>query len=157
MTANVWMRNEPFNKEFVQFYNQYSHFWVNPNEEFKKKIRAIEKELVKEFGRKIPKPVLSAFYFYRKALYEFFKAEAYARSVSPPVSVVGRSNYKGKPVRAEKIMERARNNLKRAKNLLESAIFKEKHKIVINKVEKETSLTKDKLKGQKLKKDLKLS
>ena len=156
MTTTAWMKDEPFSKEFVQFYNQFSHFWVNPNEEFRKKVRTIEKELVKTFGKKIPKSVKSAFLSYRKALYEYFKAEADARAIAPPISVVGRSKYSGKPEKAEKIMERAYEKLERAKNLLESAISKEKHKRTVSKVEEETSLTLNELKGQKLKKDLKL-
>jgi len=154
--AVAWLREEPFSKEFVQFYNQFSHFWVNPNEEFKKRIKAIERELSREFGSQIPKSVKSAFYAYRRALYEYFRAEAEARAVAPPISVVGRSKYSGKPARAEKIMERATRKLERVENWLESAISKEKHKKTVGKVEKETSLTLNELKGQKLKRDLKL-
>jgi len=157
IATGIWMKDEPFDKEFVQFYNQFSHFWVNPNEEFKRKIGAIKRELIKEFGNKIPKTVKYAFHYYRKALYEFFKAEAEARAVSPPISVVGRSKYKGKPERAEKIMKQAHEKLEKARNMLESAVSKEKHRKTISKAEKESSLTIDELKGQRLKKDLKLN
>ena len=152
----AWLKDEPFDKDFVQHYNQFSHFWVNPNEEFKKKVKAIEKELIKTFGKKIPKSVKKALYAYRKALYEYFIAEAKARAIAPPISVVGRAKYKGKPEKAEKIRESAFKKLERAENLLESLISKERYKKTLSKVEAETSLTLDELRGQRLKKDLKL-
>ena len=154
MSEKPWLKDEPFGKDFVEFYNRFSHFWVNPNEEFRKTVKAIEKELAKEFGSKVPSTVKSALQSYRKALYEYYIAKARARAIAPPISVVGRSKYKGRPERAEKIERRAYGRLEKAKDLLISAVAREKHKKTISRAEKEVTLTIDELKGQRLKKDL---
>jgi len=148
-----WMKDEPFDKEFVQLYNEFSHFWVDPNKEFKKEIKAIEDKIIMEFG-KIPKSIEPALRNYRKALYEFFKEEARARAIAPPVTVVGPQKYEGKPEQAQKIREKALEKLEKARKWLEEAISREKHKRMTKKVEEEVQLTIDELKGNRLKKDL---
>lgn len=148
------MKDEPFTKEEVDYFNQFSHFTVDINKEFKERITAIENEIKNEFGE-IPESLKTPLYYYRKALYEWYLAEAEARAVAPPVSVVGPSKYGGRPERAEKIMEKSNKALETAKYYLEKGIKEEREKKRRKEIEKTKTITFDDL--QKLKKDLGLT
>lgn len=149
----AWMKDEPFTKEQVSFYNQFTHFPTDINKEFKERVKAKEQEIIEKLGE-IPENVKKALYWWRKALYEWYLEEARARAIAPPISVVGRSKYRGKPERAFKIMEKATEKLHKAEEKLEDEVMKEISKRYKEKVKKTVKLTFDQLKGQKLKKDL---
>jgi len=152
----IWLTDEPFTKDEVDFFNEFSHFSVDINKEFKniiqKKENAVKNKL-KEYGlQEIPPDLKRALEQYRKVLHDFFLAKAKARSIAPPISVVGKAKYKGNIKRAEAIEEKANKQLKRAEAKIDNILSKLTSGIA--PTQKRTQIHYSELKGSKIKKAL---
>ena len=117
-----WLSDNPFTQEEIQTFNSLTHYPVDWNEDFRTEInRQIErvKEITgledeKEFPDELKKQIEN----YRKAYYNFIVKKAKARETAPPISVVGRSGYKGNVKKAEQIENRAFSILEKAERKL---------------------------------------
>jgi len=143
-----WMKDEPFTKEEVDSFNRYTHFPVDINKEFSETVKAKEEEIRNELERygitEMPEKVKTAIYYYRKAIYYGYLDRARARSIAPPVSVVGPSKYSGNIQRARKIEEKVRDRIETAEKYIRKAIADAiKYKLPSEKIVKWLPLAKE--------------
>jgi len=158
-----WMTDDPFTKDEVEWYNHFSHFYVDINKQFRQQVEAKEGETYRrlaEYGiYETPSDVKKALYYYRKALYQYYLDESRARAKAPPVMVVGASKYYqyARPKQAERIREKAVERVKLAEKYLNRAIkrnIKGKLPTSTKKAIAKSGLKRSDFRGTKLKKDL---
>ena len=75
-----WMKDRPYDKEFIQRYNEFTLFKRDPNDEFERQVLRYEGIMLSEFGE-IPERVKPAYYNFRKALYELMAEHGVGREV----------------------------------------------------------------------------
>ncbi|MBA7637056.1 hypothetical protein ES703_44688 [subsurface metagenome] len=141
-SSEPFTRDAPFTKEQVEDFNRYTHFPSDINKEFREDVTAVEKEAVdtlKKHGiTTIPPDVKTSLWYYRKAVYNYYLESSRARSIAPPVSVVGASKYPHHRIpRSEKIRERALDQVETSKTYLRRALGRHtKGKLETSKIEK---------------------
>jgi len=141
------MKDEPFTKDEVDSFNRYTHFPVDINKEFSETVKAKEEEIRNELAhygiKEMSEKLKTAIYYYRKAIYNGYLDRAKARSIAPPVSVVGPSKYSGNVQRAMKIEEKIRKRIETAEKYIRKAIVEAiKYKLPLEKIEKWLPLAK---------------
>jgi len=156
-----WMKDEPFTKDEVDYYNMFHLFDVDINKEFKERVKDVEDAIKDKLGSygisKFSPEVKKALYYYRKALYEYYLADAKANAIAPSPMVVGPAKYKGNTKKADKIRKKAIDKVKVAEHYIEKAIAKNiKGKLPLStkKAIKKSKLKHNNIKSTKLKKDL---
>jgi hypothetical protein len=154
----AWMKSSPFSRDEVEAFNTFSHFYVDINKEFNDTVEHKEDEIrnilnrygVKQFTNEIK----TALYYYRKALYQYYLDESRARSVAPPISVVGPTKYRGNVKLAESIHEKALQKIRIAEDYLNKAV----NRAIAGRIPEgvKTNILFSEISGAKLKKDLNL-
>jgi hypothetical protein len=118
--------DNPFTPEQVQAYNRWSHFEADINKEFNQDVHQVENNALGELDEygitENPEELITAFRYYRKAVYNYFLDDSRARGIAPPVSVVGPANYSGNVGRADKIRENASASLDLARKYIDRAV-----------------------------------
>lgn len=127
MDVPVWMRDSPFTKEEVEAYNRYTHFPSKINEEFDRQIHSKEKKIrdeLAEYGvHELTEALETALNYYRKAVYNYYLEESRARSIAPPMSVVGPSKYPVHRIpQAEKISRKALSQIELAEKYIDRGV-----------------------------------
>jgi len=126
-SSEPFTRDEPFTKEQVEGFNRYTHFPSDINKEFREDVTAVEKEAVdtlKKHGiTTIPPDVKKSLWYCRKAVYNYYLESSRARSIAPPISVVGPAKYPTHRIpRSDKIRRRASDQVETSKTYLRRSI-----------------------------------
>nr|BDI55124.1 MAG: hypothetical protein [uncultured archaeon] len=124
----IWERSyTPFTKEQIEDYNRYTHYPLNINEDYKKAITSIEKDVKKKLNLKdlknAPEDIKKALNYCKKFYYQYYLATSRSRQIAPSWTVVGKTKYKGNVERANKIERKASDDLQKSKKILESKVY----------------------------------
>lgn len=109
----------------VSTYNNLTHFPISAarvKEEIRHDVRALTGEALESLEKwgiaDVPEDLARAFSAAAAARAHLFAESVRERTIAPPWTVVGRSNYRGNPERARRIYERAAERWEAAKNLI---------------------------------------
>lgn len=109
----------------VSTYNGLTHFPISVGrirEEIREDVRSITSDALESLERwgisEVPDDVARAFSVLASARAHLFAESVRERTIAPPWTVVGRSNYRGNPERARRVYERASERWEAAKKLL---------------------------------------
>jgi len=119
-----YLTDNPFTQKEMDLYNNYTHFPIDFNKEFKEKVQEkiskIQKELENYGIKEFPKNLVNDINDFRFALYSYYLTKFKAQSYAPPPSVVGPSKYPYHKIeKAEKWTNRAYELVKKADKMLE--------------------------------------
>jgi len=138
-----------FSGEQVSDYNRYTHFPVDINEEFQKRMIAKITEIENRFSQfgieKLSQDIFNALNDFREGLYQYYLNETRIRSSAPPVLVVGAANY---PVhKLQKAKSRRVKNLKyieevelKLDNIVDKFLSEEIHKTHLQKLKNDPQI-----------------
>jgi hypothetical protein len=137
LDSSAYMKNSPYTKEQVRWYNNYSFYDVDINKEFNDTVNFMEAKVRKQYPNGVPPEVLKALARYRKAIYDSYLAESKARSTAPSQMVVGPAGYKNfdrKFGRANNIRQKALDDVHNAEKELKLSMQRVKTKDTINNI-----------------------
>ena len=120
--SGPWSKDRPFTTSQLEDYNRYTHFPINLNDQFEPDVKGKEERVKSSFPKGAPQTVINAMKNYRKERYYYYLERSRARSVAPPMYVVGPAKYKGRPDRAHAIEGKAIEALNKATDILDKSI-----------------------------------